>query len=160
MKLALTFFALALLFVGCHYLPSPYGWIEDNTDEFMDAMLDKMSGKVEDLVKRKAEETLKKFHDNPQFSFSVNRDRVLRYAMEIGQTDIFKYKSRRDDVKKVVCLSKTADFLLKSREEGTITETLVELILYARECHNEGLVVELVASGTKTMYGMTLEKEL
>lgn len=110
----------------------------------MDAMYDIVHSADEKIL-RKAEETLKKFHDNPQVSFRINRDRALKYAIEIGFTKVFKYRPRTDDVRRVACFSKNSDFLLKSREEGTITESLIELIIYARECNNLSLVIALAS---------------
>lgn len=115
---------------------------ERNTNRFMNAMNDSVTS-TDEATLAKAKETLEEFREYRRFPFGISKVRCLMRAMELGYTDVFKYSSRPTDVLYATCYSKNADFLLKCREDGTITETLVELILYARQCENMPLVVEL-----------------
>jgi hypothetical protein len=111
-----------LEFVALLFSLISFNWIDSNTDVFIQAIHDKIY--YEDIeTLRKAQEILDKFHNNRQFRYETHRDKILRYAAEIGYTDIFKICPRKDDVRDIVCFSSTATFLLRARSDGIITRS-------------------------------------
>lgn len=134
------------LVVGCIFSLIIAGtfWEQRNTDKFIEAMRDATTS-TDDTTLARAKETLQSFHEIRRFPLGIDRDRALATAIKIGYTEVFKYNTRISDVWKVVCFSENADFVLRCQKEGTINETLTELIIYARSCNNQALIVELTS---------------